>query len=650
MNKKSQITIFIIIGIIILLVIFFLSYARNIQKTETETDVNEEVITSILKHKVITEYTETCLEDSLEKSLQIIGQQGGYLYKDQPGNIPEKEYEFITFNNKNFTYLTIPVKDINPPLAPCFQPICYFTLDKIKRENLFKNTDITFPSLSSFYFGEFRLLPFLFKYTRNIKGERIKTPFSIQEQLERFILNQTKECTNITGLQEMPEFTGIQITEGNLSLELKLNEDDVFAILTYPLIIKVDQGKPTTRLLRFTAEADVRFEKIYNAIDGIITKDNQFLDYNITKHTREGTYTSNDYDQTKHLAFREIKSTTEIQKIPLGTTDLFIITDSASKVFGNPYIFQFARKNRYPVLDYINKTIIDEDKTLTFTPKTTDPDEDTITYSYKTEDNWRLSDFSTTTAILTGLVSFTLLHQDIGLHEINITPSDTEYTDYQLFDIRVCGLNNIGSLPDICIEECGASTACNETPIGLLNTCNTSQYLFDKCNLTCQYVESNICGSIGLNCNAPSECDGKIQNYFEYDYGWCYGSEGCENFCTAPEPIIDLSHNWELDNNDTCGCIEDHYHCDIPPYNLNFNGTCLDGVCVGDDLEPEEEPPPQVLYCPNKEPLVDADGNRQYTPGLDICECQFNGQYCDSYPYNLDFLGTCSANQCLGDT
>lgn len=72
LKKKSQITVFIIIGLIILLTYFLLSYYKKESIEEREL-IQPELIP-------VQQYVQTCTEDLAREAIEIIGINGGYIY------------------------------------------------------------------------------------------------------------------------------------------------------------------------------------------------------------------------------------------------------------------------------------------------------------------------------------------------------------------------------------------------------------------------------------------------------------------------------------------------------------------------------------------------------------------------------------------
>ena len=83
-SKGGQITIFIILGLVILFAaIFMFQLAKEVQIGELE-EARESVIGKTFRKEGLRLYVEDCLNDELERGLKKIGEQGR-IWKDQPG-------------------------------------------------------------------------------------------------------------------------------------------------------------------------------------------------------------------------------------------------------------------------------------------------------------------------------------------------------------------------------------------------------------------------------------------------------------------------------------------------------------------------------------------------------------------------------------
>ena len=116
---KAQISTFIILGLLTILIFGFIYYAM---KSTTEAVAEEstlKVIQEALRTESISSYVTLCLDDSLEQALELIGKQGGYIYKDQPNSIIPFEKSSINYNNNRIAYLIEPIP-AKPPWYQCF--------------------------------------------------------------------------------------------------------------------------------------------------------------------------------------------------------------------------------------------------------------------------------------------------------------------------------------------------------------------------------------------------------------------------------------------------------------------------------------------------------------------------------------------------
>ena len=98
MKKKSQITLFIILGIVVLGLFFFIFITPN-------KDINSNVVA--FEKSTINNYITSCLKQTSEDALFLLGKQGGninpesylesndfrisYLYKNEETNVPSKK-------------------------------------------------------------------------------------------------------------------------------------------------------------------------------------------------------------------------------------------------------------------------------------------------------------------------------------------------------------------------------------------------------------------------------------------------------------------------------------------------------------------------------------------------------------------------------
>jgi len=427
-SKKSQITLFMILGIIILFAFAFLYFGIS---TTTKARVRAQVVQQaedILNQRTTRYYTYLCLEGILKDGLVLLGKQGGYI------TFPLG----VTTTENRIPYLIRPSPFL-PPQYPCYSsenPPAYCG---------FINNITIFPQLYTTVYGT-NLLPYLQKY----QGRN-----SIQEQLESYISAQAPAC--MPALAEVPEFSNYQISPGDIISEIEFTSSAVRVKVDYPVVISIPNIEPASATLKVQATANIRFKRLYDSIKEIIQYDNNYLDYNILDDTSAGTY------QGTPLIISILDNVSFIPQFGL-TEDAFILNDTESTIEGKPFIFQFARKNRFPALDYIPQGptrlfefVRYENDTLRIEPKASDPDEDFLTYSYH---GWKADYDSiwngttrTQTLTLTPTnywetsnlfqntnksAEITLTHSDIGIHNFTVNVSDPyPLSDYQIIRVLV---------------------------------------------------------------------------------------------------------------------------------------------------------------------------------------------------------------------
>ncbi len=102
-------------------------------------------------------------------------------------------------------------------------------------------------------------------------------------------------------------------------------------------------------------------------------------------------------------------------------------SDYSAEVF-----YSVSLVNNPPVLDLISDISVNEGDTVTFNPTATDPDGDTLTYTYS---GWMTS------------ASYTTGYNDVGTHTVTVTVSDGSLTDSKDVTIIVNDVDVISPSP-----------------------------------------------------------------------------------------------------------------------------------------------------------------------------------------------------------
>lgn len=225
-KKKSQVTLFMIIGMVILIggAIFFYSTQKMPGKFEPEIKIVQEEVP--FEFDPVKEYANACAYSVGVEGLKIIGKQGGYIsLADQALS---KEPFAITQN-------------------PTESDAVSFT----------KDSELKIP-----YW-------WYLKSANNCRGdckfaskrpELRQAENSVEKQLERYIDSKFKECLN-----SFEPFTeqGFKISEeGKIKTDVNIGIRDVSVLVDYPITTERQNAK--SKLTQFSARVPVNINKIYD--------------------------------------------------------------------------------------------------------------------------------------------------------------------------------------------------------------------------------------------------------------------------------------------------------------------------------------------------------------------------------------------------
>ena len=336
---KGQITLFIIIGVVVL-VAFGLTFYVVSQTTKGVKGRPAEQVLEQTIIKPIDDYITTCLTLAANEGLELLGKQGGWLYQSEV--VPEPaEGNYVVYNEYKVRYAVVPPEGNVGKIfysQPPEYPFPGFPWISGKDEPHFYG-----------YYGVSKL-PALYK--KNQTGGPITG--SIQEMLERFVEKSVVECADWKGFEAQE----LSFRTGNPSAELLFAETrealGTEQFISFKLNWTVEISSPTgekTTLKEFSAKLPVRLARVYFAAKNLIDSD--------------VTDTSFEPSSTEFV----------VSTFPAGEDDkdsIVILEHPYSTIAGKPYEFRIARKNRRPALWQIDESEFDrafhiaEDRTTTF--------------------------------------------------------------------------------------------------------------------------------------------------------------------------------------------------------------------------------------------------------------------------------------------
>ncbi len=326
--KHGQITIFMIIGIIILLGAGMLIYMTMIKP---EKSGEEKVAAQALRQAAvqpIKDYITSCLDITSADALEFVGKQGGRLYVSQGGTIPDPATAqlgivFLNYDELRLSYSVVPpqgsVGDLffsEPPKYPW--PDFPYSIASNESEIGF--------------FGLVTLPPLYKKHGPN----------SLQEQMETYTSNNIGKCADFTD-----KFPGYEITTGKPETVMIIAEnithlraeEYISFVLDWPVTIKEKASSAEITLDKFRVTHPLAFGRIYYTVKGIV--DTEVSNISYEPETTDAyfiTINKNAYDKD----------------------DVIIYQDKKYNLNARPYEFRIARKNRLPALYKIDQFEIDK--------------------------------------------------------------------------------------------------------------------------------------------------------------------------------------------------------------------------------------------------------------------------------------------------
>lgn len=238
MKKKAQVTLFIVIGVIILLTAVSLIYITREKAEEIipETEIAEEIPTEL---DPIKNYIQACIGETLTEGLRLAGEHGGYIYQDsfEVNTDPTEGNAIEYYPNSNFY---VPYWHYMKSNNYCTGN-CIFTSD---------------------------MMPQLCKLNRNCITTGAN---SIEKQLDMYIKDNLRDC-----LDDFKPFKeqGINIIElGNIEADTIIKDKEISVILGYPL--RVEKQDMISEMTRFTTSVYSDLAEIYEMAYDIVNYEMQ---------------------------------------------------------------------------------------------------------------------------------------------------------------------------------------------------------------------------------------------------------------------------------------------------------------------------------------------------------------------------------------
>jgi len=389
LNQKGQLTFFILMGfliIIIMAIVFYVTKNQASHKTEAQAGLSQQTTLDIVNIKT---YVTDCLRKTANDGMKLLGEQGGIIYPDQKGvPFPEIDYSVIPepqrsiliayaagFPNIIEDYASLTEadnRDVRVFYGLKFDEDYLCTMGEItlncKKDGsvlegnfsggVYPWIDGTIPfnPAAVFFFPQ----PFDPDYPTNklracsddqegCFGKRVLQDLdngnlSMYNQLKVYINNTIESCLDFSA------FPGFKIEKnGTFSVDVKTTDQTVIAELKYPLTIVDTTSRKMNRIDTFYYDTKIRLKKLHNISLNIIKYDQQDESFNINEQFQQPSIGG---DTSMSLIIKHDGGTTILNP---PRDNIVSITDTYA---GNKFVFQFARRNRPPVLDFIDSSPI----------------------------------------------------------------------------------------------------------------------------------------------------------------------------------------------------------------------------------------------------------------------------------------------------
>jgi len=412
--KRSQVTLFIIVGFVIILVFaFFYSFLHSYQGQRVDQQViagkSVEELTDSYER-----YVQSCTTYATRQGIYLAGQQGGPIYDTQVDGgmrlrgpdrgvsygeyvLPRKNEDDGVVYNVSYGIKRSEIYEYEPgnPLYPFGGRRLVSNPDEIYNPslvNVFGNRPQPGP-----------LVPLCDSQGENreegyaLSCETYGTHQSIQAFLENFIKETTLECVQEEAFQGLN--LSYDILRANTSLIF--SNDEVRVEMDMPVNITSEGATISPDISTLEVRQNTRLKLIHELVDHLIKQDINDIFFDIV---RDANYvdTCRSWRGTDSGCLKEGMEVSmvrnpckEIDHIDCGADNpeedgnfdnLLVIKDKDSYLFGDPYEFYIAIENRYPALDLIFDEedllgyewdyIVDVGEEIKIDPKGYDPDSD----------------------------------------------------------------------------------------------------------------------------------------------------------------------------------------------------------------------------------------------------------------------------------
>ncbi len=459
-TKKAQITTFVIIGLVLLIVFIIFLALRRTAKPETQRiqEILNELETGSIKNHIT-----NCVVQIAMDGIERIGANGGVIYDSEGGKIPFND-KVLGENYLNYTYL-------NQPFFVAYALRENTLYNKIVYEapgypypdtpldglNSIYNSDCLYnPSCSAYdgFYGQNVMSKLCYlAHESGCEGfaTGIEIGLTIQRQLEDYVATKLPMCVDFSAFtSRMPADVRVEEelgVEAKPVVEANIHESEVVFLVKYPIRISFENQEPVTKVLNYQTTLKVRLGLMYNFLHNALLRDSKLIEFNINNEYILSSYYSDGLELSK------INNPCTTCPLPYIYDDIIEVRDTKSLVKGKSFLFRVAVMNRKPALDLIDDVSLDVSDNIQL--KAFDPDDSDVTYMFLSQEPggcWQEEDYEIQINPDTVFLSLHIDEIDVGNHNMGILVlDDSGLFDYQKFWINKIGLPAASTLDTTCL-------------------------------------------------------------------------------------------------------------------------------------------------------------------------------------------------------
>lgn len=378
--KKAQITLFILMGVVILVAVGFVFYLNSL---ETRKDVEEpiEIPDEILPLKT---FVDACIKKSVKESIYSISEGGWY----------------------------------------------YFSEDFLLLDILYGNSSSEVPPSPEDYLSTYAGdIPY--HYNKGVS--KIPSKEEVEHQFSEYIKDSLFFCTDFSMFEEI----GYLIEKKDISVKSELSNNKLFVNVNYPL--KIIKDEKITEINEFIYSHEYNYDKIDDSVQQLVNavvEEPYYLDLTLLLEQYYGVSvieydTCNDiYIIVDNESMSKDKDSDVIFRFAVRFSDELckLVKKEPSK---EPIPAPTPRENQAPILEPVSYQSVAVNETIIIKMKATDPENDAIFYL----SSGILKNF---TFPLDGIILFIPQESHRGFHTINVTAVDIHGNhDTEFFNLEV---------------------------------------------------------------------------------------------------------------------------------------------------------------------------------------------------------------------